>query len=75
MEYASVGADLGSDRPGEDSLYRVFFDARSGRAEAHPPWRIGMLRGYGNAINAEAAIAFLRAAQETDAVRGGGNGR
>jgi hypothetical protein len=51
---------MGSVRPGEASPFRVIKDAK-GRSLGQAPWRIGMLRGYGNAIVPEVAEAFVRA--------------
>ena len=58
-----TAADMGSDRPGEASRFRVIRDAE-GNSVGQAPSRVGMLRGYGNAIVPEAAAAFVRATMD-----------
>lgn len=56
--------DMGSDRPGEASPFRVIQDPKTGRSIGQNPWRIGMLKGYGNAIVAQAAAVFIQTIKE-----------
>jgi len=58
-----VSADLGSVRPGEASPFRVIRDPKTGASIGQAPSRIGLLKGYGNAIVPQVAAAFVRAAQ------------
>lgn len=51
-----LSADMGSVRPGETSPYRQGKDGLG-----LPPWRTGMLQGYGNAIVPELAAEFIGA--------------
>ena len=59
-----LSLDMGCLRPGEDSPYRVIKD-KEGRSIGQAPWRIGMLRAYGNSIVPEVAAEFIRAYLET----------
>ncbi len=54
-----VSADLGSDRPGEASPFRVITDPETGRSIGQKPWRIGMLRAYGNSIVPQTGALFI----------------
>ena len=56
-----ISADLGCLRPGEVSPYRVIRDPKTGRSLGQTPWRVGMLKGYGNAIVPEVGAEFIRA--------------
>jgi hypothetical protein len=55
---------MGSDRPGEVSPYRVIKDPKTGKSIGQAPWRIGMLKGAGNAIVSQVAAEFIRAVME-----------
>jgi hypothetical protein len=55
---------MGSDGPAEASPFRPLYDAE-GRPIGQAPWRIGMVRGYGNAIVPQLAAEFLMAYMET----------
>lgn len=50
---------MGSVRAGETNPYRTILDPKSGRAIGQAPWRVGMLRAYGNAITVPLAKAFI----------------
>jgi hypothetical protein len=52
---------MGSDCPGEASPYRTIFDPKTGKPVGQAPSRVGMLRGYGNAIVPQIAAAFVSA--------------
>lgn len=65
---ARLSSDMGSDRPGEASPFRVITDEK-GRSIGQAPWRVGMLRGYGNSIVPQTAAAFVRAYMEARALR------
>lgn len=56
-----LAPDMGSVRPGEDSPFRIIQDPKTGKSIGQAPWRIGMLKAYGNALCAETAVAFIRA--------------
>ena len=56
--------DMGSLRPGEVSPFRVIKDPKTGESIGQSPWRIGMLKGYGNAIVAQAAAVFIQTVKE-----------
>lgn len=58
-----IPADLGSMRPGEISPHRQTENER-GELVGLPPWRKGMLEGYGNAINPYTAKDFIIACAE-----------
>ena len=59
-----VSADMGSDRPGEDSPFRTIKDPKTGKSIGQEPWRVGLLRGYGNAIVPQLAAKFIRSYME-----------
>ena len=61
-----LSADMGCLRPGEDSPFRVIKDPKTGKSRGQDPWRIGMLKGYGNAIVPEVAAEFIRATVKGD---------
>lgn len=54
-----LAPDMGCVRPGQVSP-RAIYDAQ-GRSIGQAPWRVGMLRGYGNAISPEVAAPFIAA--------------
>jgi len=54
-------SDMGSVRTGEDSPFRVIKDSETGKSIGQAPWRVGMLKAYGNAINAEVATEVIKA--------------
>ena len=56
---------MGSDRPGENSPFRIIRDSKTGQSIGQAPSRIGMLRGYGNAIVPQVAAEFVRAFLDT----------
>lgn len=56
---ARLSPGMGSVCTGEDSPFRVITDPKTGKSIGQEPWRIGMLRGYGNAINPWVAAAFI----------------
>ena len=56
-----VPPDLGCSRSGETSAYRAIIDPKTGRSIGQAPWRIGMLRGHGNAIVPPVAAEFVTA--------------
>ena len=53
---------MGCGGPSETSPFRVIVDPQTGRSLGQAPWRVGMLRAYGNAIVPQAAAAFIAAA-------------
>ena len=57
-------ADVGWDGPGEASPFRVIRDPETGRSIGQSPWRIGMIRAYGNAIVPQVAAIFITAFME-----------
>lgn len=56
---------MGSDSASEDSPYRIIFDKKTGKSIGQAPWRIGILRAYGNAICPQVAAEFIKAVMET----------
>ena len=61
---ARLSEGMGSDSSGTPSPFRTIKDA-TGRPIGQAPWRIGMLRGYGNAIVPQCAAEFIRAALDS----------
>lgn len=53
-------------KPGEDSPFRFIKDPKTGKSRGQAPWRIGMLKGYGNAIVPEVAAEFIQATVKGD---------
>ena len=60
-----LSADMGCLRPGEHSPFRVIKDPKTGKSRGQAPWRVGMLKGYGNAIVPGVAAEFIRASTST----------
>jgi DNA (cytosine-5)-methyltransferase 1 len=58
---ARLSEDMGSDRPGEASPFRIIRDPKTGKSIGQAPNRVGMLRDYGNAISPWNAAEFVRA--------------
>ena len=58
---------MGSDSPGEASPFRVIRDPETWRSIGQAPSRIGMLKGYGNAIVPQVAAVFVKAFMEVGA--------
>ncbi len=52
--------DMGSDRSGEVSPFRVIRDPKTGKSIGQAPSRVGMLRGYGNSIVPQVAAEFVK---------------
>lgn len=61
-------ANLGCDGPGETSPFRIIRDPQTGKSIGQAPWRIGMIRGYGNSIVPAVAATFIRAFLECEGV-------
>ena len=55
---------MGCDSSGEDSPFRIIKDPATGKSIGQAPWRVGMLRAYGNAIVPQVAAAFIAAARD-----------
>ena len=56
---------MGCDSPSEISPYRAIKDAE-GKSIGQAPWRVGMLRAYGNAIVPHVAAVFIEACNATN---------
>jgi DNA (cytosine-5)-methyltransferase 1 len=56
---SGLPVDLGCLCPGEVSPYRVIKD-KEGRSIGQSPWRVGMLKGYGNSIVPEVGAEFIK---------------
>ena len=55
---------MGCDSSGEDSPFRIIKDPATGKSIGQAPWRVGMLRAYGNAIVPQVAAVFIEAARD-----------